>query len=464
MMSSQDRSNAGAITTLERAYGWLDSHIDYEKKLDRLSPADDAFKLDPVRRLLEAIGSPQRGLRTAHIAGTRGKGSSALALEALALAAGLRVATFTSPHLYEYRERIRLNGEPIPPEGFTGLMRSLAGAYDHLHAGAGFQTVFELLTAAFFLAAKEAGAELCIVETGLGGRLDSTNVIDAGPVLLTRIGLEHMHLLGDTHEKIAAEKAGILKRGGWGVYSRQGFDSVVEVFERRAREVGAPLESAVDLIPCIKERYSPEGMELSFLFGGSPVSLRLPLYGPFVAENLQGVLAFYKRLASRGAIPELEPGVIQSAWEKLRLPGRMQALRLADPRNLRLFVDGAHCPTGAAAVAATLREHFGSVPATAVVGMMADKQHEAFFKALASWPHWRGVVCYDMPGNPRAARAVQLAEAARGHFPHVDVCPDVTSALELALDRPGEREMIVAVGSIFSVGPVSDWSCTHGRT
>jgi dihydrofolate synthase/folylpolyglutamate synthase len=463
-MSSQDRSNAPAFTTLQQAYAWLDSHINYEKKLDRISAADEAFKLDPIRRLLEAVGSPHRGLPTAHIAGTRGKGSSALALEALARAAGLRVGTFTSPHLYEYRERIRIDGAPVSPDDFIPLMRSLAGGHAQLHTDAGFQTVFELLTAAFFLAARQANVDLAIIETGLGGRLDSTNVIDAGPVLLTRIGLEHMHILGETPEAIAAEKAAILKPGGWGVYSAQGYASVVDVFQRRAQSVAAPLLEAASLVPCIKEHYTPEGMELTFRYCEAALPLRLPLFGPFLAENLQGVLAFYDRLAAEGVVPQLDPASIQTAWESLRLPGRMQRFDPADPREIQLFVDGAHCPTGAAAVAAAMGRHFGSDPASALVGMMADKQHRAFFEALAAWPHWRSVVCYDLPGNPRAASGADLAAVARGFFPEVQVCPDVAGALEWIWDRAERRDRIVALGSIFSVGPVSDWSRSHGRT
>lgn len=465
MMSSQDKSGAGPFETLSEACAWLDSHINWEKRLDHVRTPDESFKLDPIRRLLGRLDHPHRHGLSIHIAGSRGKGSSALALEALLLASGLRVATFTSPHLYEYRERIRIGGEPLPPREFVTCLREVARANPLERGNAEtFQTVFELLTATFFLAARRAGADILIVETGLGGRLDCTNVLEPGAVLLTRIGLEHTHILGDTHEAIAAEKAAILKPGGWGIANRQDEPGVIGVFDARSQQTGAPLLRAEERVPLLAAAYSPEGMQLHFAFGPETLNLELPLYGPFLTENLQGVLALYQELVRRKAIPGLPLAEIEQALTGLRLPGRMQPLTIAGAPDARMIVDGAHCPIGARAVASALEAHFGETPAIAVVGMMADKNHDAFFRALGSWPHWEKILVYQIDSIPRAASTERLIGAAGSHFSAVEGAPNLQTALHLALDQAASRAMIIALGSIFSVGPVMDWSCCHGRT
>lgn len=463
MMSSADRAQSPAFASLAEAYAWLDSHINYERRLHEVSDPESAFVLDPFRRLLERLGSPHRGTASVHIAGTRGKGSSALALELLLTAAGLRVATFTSPHLYEYRERIRIAGVPLDPDSFARCLEQAARARtaDGDTPGS-FKTVFELLTAVFFLAARQHGADFLVVETGLGGRLDTTNVLDPGPVLLTRIGLEHTHILGDTLEKIAAEKAAILKRGGWGVHTRQGPEAL-GVFRRRAAGVEAPLIDSADLAPCVHSVFDESGMRLRFRLPEGELPLNLPLFGPFLIENFEGVLAMFHELSVRRIVPPLSRAAVAEALRALLLPGRMQPLPLPTRTGVSLLVDGAHCPTGAAAVAAAMAAHFPDASATAVVAMMIDKDHEGFFKGLARWTGWRRIVCYALD-NPRAAPAESLARAASRHFGQVRICSNLETALQLALERSEEREKIVALGSIFAVGPVSDWSRAHGRT
>lgn len=463
MMSSADRAPSPAFASLAEAYAWLDSHINYERRLHEVSDPESAFVLDPFRRLMERLDSPHRGIASVHIAGTRGKGSSALALEVLLTAAGLRVATFTSPHLFEYRERIRIAGLPLDPESFARCLEQAARARiaDGDPPGS-FRTVFEFLTAVFFLAARRHDADFLIVETGLGGRLDSTNILDPGPVLLTRIGLEHTHILGDTLDKIAGEKAAILKRGGWGVHTRQE-PAALEVFRRRAACVESPLFESTGLAPCTDGAFDESGMRLRFRLPQGELRLNLPLFGPFLAENLEGVLAMFHELSARHLAPPLSGSAIAEALRGLVLPGRMQPLPLPRGTGVSLLVDGAHCPTGAAAVAAAMGAHFPDASATAVAAMMIDKDHEGFFKGLARWKGWRRIVCYALD-NPRAAPAETLARAARRHFGEVRICSNLETALQLALERSEEREKIVALGSIFAVGPVTDWSRAHGRT
>lgn len=453
---------------LSGAYAWLDGQVNYEARLNAVAYNDKTFELEAFARRLERLGNPHGALRTVHIAGTRGKGSAALALEALLGACGLRTAVYTSPHLTEYRERIRVDGAPISGELFAELLGEVAAA-----GGAGegsgpergeraFKTVFENLTALFFLAARRCAVDWAIVETGLGGRLDSTNVLPPGPVLLTRIGLEHTHLLGDTIEKIAGEKAAILKAGGWGVMAAQAVAegpgvSAEEVFQNRAHAVEARLDAAPALCPLRAVEARPGGLRVELDFEGRPLTLNLPLYGAFQAENMQNALAVFARLRQEGQIPRISDEQIVGALAGLRIPGRMERVS----ERPELYVDGGHCPTAAAALARTMALHFGDEPAGLIVAMMQDKDHDGFFRELARWPGWAWVWCY-RGDSPRAMDAPALAQAARGHFGQVSAFENLEQILEL-LGRPADKVMrVVATGSLHTVARLESWGAVHG--
>lgn len=464
MMSSAKGSDPPRFAALDEAYAWLDSHINYERFLHRVDYGPDRFALEPFRALLGRLGDPHREIPAIHIAGTRGKGTSAMALEALLRACGYRTATYTSPHLREYRERISIDGQPLGAEAFCRALEAAARARNETAQGTeSFKTVFEYLTAIYFLASREAGIGWRIVETGLGGRLDATNALDAGAVLLTRIGLEHTHLLGDTIAKIAAEKAAILKTGGWGVMTRQDASGEAEaVFRSRALAVSAELSDAGALCPILSAEYHPRGMRLVYEFEGEALELNLPLFGPFVAENLQGALAMFAELRRRGLITRISRERIAGALQSLRLPGRMQPAWLNATGEPQLLIDSAHCPTGAAALAESIQAHFGSIPAVLVAGMMSDKQHDGFFEALGRWPHWRKVICYKID-TPRAESAESLARFAASAGPDVKIAPDLMTALELAAIEAEEGYRLIAAGSIYPVASILDWSRNHVR-
>lgn len=431
---------------LDAAYAWLEGHVNYERNLGHVRYGEAEFDLDAFARALGSIGSPQRGLRTLHIAGTRGKGSAALALESLLESAGLKTAVYTSPHLSEYRERIRIGGRMISPELFCELLGRIAAA----EAENKFKTVFEILTALHFLAACESNADWAIVETGLGGRLDCTNVIDPGPVLFTRVALEHTRLLGGTIDAIATEKAAILKPGGWAVFGAQEDSRAAEaVFRRRATEVAAPLAYAPTICPLRELRAHSAGLDLDFVFEGKPLAIRTSLLGPFQAENIQTALAMLACLRERGIATALTEPKIAEALDHLTIPGRMQRVGAAP----EWIFDGAHCPTAAAALARAMQAHFGDEPALAFVGMMADKDHEGFFAGLAGWGGWRGVVCY-RPPSPRGLPAEKLAEAARHYFATVEFCDDLNDALQKTVHLVDTTIRIVACGTLFGIGPI----------
>lgn len=464
-MSSTSPPRSPRFSSLAEAYGWLDSHINFEPRLDRIAYDDRTFTLDPFRARLARLGDPHRGIPTIHIAGTRGKGSAALLIEALLMASGKRVATFTSPHLREYRERIRIDGAPAGPSLFMRGLEKAASAAAESDAGSpeGIKTVFELLTATFFLAAREAKVDFLVVETGLGGRLDCTNVLDAGPVLLTRIGLEHTRLLGDTIQKIAAEKAAILKPGGWAVYSVQAGDGAAEkVFADRARAVGARLHAASVVCPLRAQAFHSGGLSLTYEFEGRPLRLDLAQYGVFWAENIQSALSVFTRLRELNVVGPITHEEIVSSLESVQIEGRMQPLASERGESGKVFIDSGHDPTAARALAQSMEAHFGPEPAVAYVSLMADKDASGFFRELARWRHWEELVVY-AADIERAASAQALARAAGPFFERVLTCPNMDSAVQSATAHAEKGHRIVFTGTIYALARIQDWRTPHGR-
>ena len=448
---------------LAGAYAWLDGHINYERNLGAIHYDHRTFEIDAFRRRLGALGDPQRGLRTIHIAGTRGKGSAALAIEALLRASGLRTAVYQSPHIREYRERIRIDGQPVDGAVFTQLLSRIARVPIAREGGRPvhhFKTVFENLTALFFMAARDANVDWVVIETGLGGRLDATNVIDPGPVLLTRIGLEHTQLLGKTLEKIAGEKAAILKPDGWGVVGTQDASGeAMRVFGERSAATGAPLSRADELCPIEQIDCRREGLRLGLIFEGQPLAIQTELFGDFQAENLQNALAMLCALRTRGLVPQTDRTDLARALGRLRIPGRLERVC----RRPELFADGGHCPTAAAALARAMEAHFGQEPAGLLVAMMDDKDHNAFFEGLARWGGWKRVVCY-RGFSPRAAPAELVAEAAKRHFHDVEVTNNLGATLqEWLAGAEKNTQRAVATGSLYSIAWFQDWGAQHGQ-
>lgn len=444
------------------AYAWLDGRVNYEKTLDGAVNGDFAASLSDFRRRLAGLGDPQRALSTIHLAGTRGKGSTALMLEALLEASGVRTATFTSPHLSEYRERIRLGGRPVPGNDFAAsLARTAAPAGPQR----GFKTVFETLTAMFFDLARRGETERAVVETGLGGRWDATNAIDPGPVLWTTIGFDHTHILGNTAGAIAGEKAAVLKPGGWAVMGAQDEPEAEEVFAARAAETGAEMLRAEELCPLESVEAGPDGLKMEIVFEGRRWVLELPIYGLFQARNLQNALAMLGELRRRGEIPIAPRKALEVALGGLNLPGRMTLLRRC---GVDLIVDGAHCPSGARALAKSLQAHFGQRPAILCVAMMRDKDHERFFRELAGgWNGWREVWCYPAPG-PRGMSPEDLSVLCRVHFSGVRVFQNMKQLLDKIgvlsdkksmgrVANEGASSLVVAAGTFYTVASFTTW-------
>lgn len=393
--------------------------------------------LSRTEELLDKLGRPQDRLKYIHIAGTNGKGSCAAMLSSILKAAGYRTGLYTSPYLFRFHERMQVNGEPIGDEELAALVTRIKplaeGMADH-------PTEFEIITATALQWFAEQRCDIVVLEVGLGGRLDATNVIAAPEAaVLMNIGLDHTAVLGDTVEQIAAEKAGILKPGCDAVaYQQQ--ESVLEVFRQKARELGARLQIA-DFSQLKPEFDSLEGQ--SFTYKGQPYALSL--LGDHQLRNAAVVLETVEVLRRRGwqLSPEaVEHGLYATVW-----PARFELVSEEPP----FIVDGGHNPQCARSVAANLLRYFPHTRRVLLVGVLGDKDYPALFDILNDAADaW---VCVT-PNSDRALPAAELGAFLERYGKPVTVCSDIPEGVETAREQAGEDGMACAVGSLYMAGAV----------
>jgi len=393
--------------------------------------------LERIEALLEAIGHPERSMTLAQIAGTNGKGSVSAMLASILQAAGRKVGFYSSPHLVDLRERIRVNGHPIAEADLADGVEALGTLIARLDA-----TMFEALTALALDHFAREGVEVAVLEVGLGGRLDSTTVGRPAVEVITSIDLDHQAYLGATLEAIAAEKAAII-RSGIAISARQE-PAAEAVLARRAAETGVPLlVEGHDLLVRVRHA-SLEGQWLDLEGPGWRVDdVRCALLGSFQPGNALLAAAASRVLgADEGAVRQ---GLALAHW-----PGRFQLLHRSPP----VVVDGAHNPAGARALAASLATYFPSERVTFVIGTSEDKDQAGILSALL--PLARRMI-FAAADHPRAMDPAALAQVARGvkggeSIP-IDTAPSPTEALRMAVSAPGTTTVCVA-GSLFLIGAI----------
>ena len=393
--------------------------------------------LSRVRELLDRLERPQDALRFVHIAGTNGKGSCAAMLASILRAAGYRTGLYTSPYLFRFNERMQVNGEPISDEDLADVVTAIR---PHADAMEDHPTEFELMTAAAFLWFKQQRCDIVVLEVGLGGRLDATNVIDAPEAaVIMNIGLDHTAILGDTVEQIAGEKAGILKPGCDAVLYQQK-ESVMDVVREKCREVGAALHIA-DFSRLSGEFDSLEGQ--SFLYKDEPYALAL--LGDHQLRNAAVVLETVEVLRRRGwRLPqeEVEHGLYATVW-----PARFELVS----REPDFVVDGGHNPQCARAVTDNLLRYFPHTRRVLLVGVLADKDYPALFDILNEAADvW---ICVT-PESDRALPAEELAKLLEKTGKPVTVCASIPEGVDAAREAAGENGMACAVGSLYMAGAV----------
>lgn len=417
------------------------------ERLKALHPKAIDLSLGRMERLLAALGHPERQLAPViHIAGTNGKGSLVAYLDAILRAHGLRVQSYVSPHLVRFAERIRFDGVPIDDSALATVLEECERA----NRGAPI-TFFEITTAAAFLAFARRPANVLILEVGLGGRLDATNVI-AKPELcaITPVSMDHMHYLGDTIEAIAGEKAGILKPGVPAIIGPQ-IPDAARVIEARAAALGAPL------LRHGKEWTVSRARDLLMFDAlGAHREFPLPaLLGPHQIDNAGNAIACAKAL-TRFAVSDkaIADGLANARW-----PGRLQRLTrgpLVDalPSGVELWIDGGHNAAAGEALAQAAQALFADRPLDLVVGMLNTKTVEGFLRPLM--PRVRRLAAVAIPGEPNSLPAEAVASTAA----RLGIAAESASGVAAALGRlvrqgaPARPQRVLICGSLYLIGTV----------
>jgi dihydrofolate synthase/folylpolyglutamate synthase len=434
----------------EAALDYLFSATDYEK-MRRVRYNADTFSLDRMRRLLERLGSPERRLRSVHVAGTKGKGSTAAMAHAIAAACGLKTGLYTSPHLIDIRERIHVGRDPIAPEDLERLIRAARPHVEHLREEGDPATFFEIFTALAFAHFAASGVDLAVVEVGLGGRLDATNVLTPDVSVLTAISIDHVEQLGGTLSAIAAEKAGIVKPGV-PVVSQPQPPEALEVVERACRAAGSPM---MLVGRDVTYTWSPapdggrRGIRLSVR---TPLAAYEDLFVPLMGEH-QAINAAAAIAAAECVGPmrgRLTPQTVRRALAGVQWPGRMEYL--AGPPEMVL--DGAHNRASMERLAEGLARHFPGRRIVTVFASAADKDVDGMLAVLAERMPGTPVVL-TRTDNPRAADPADLASrfAALGGQA-AEMTADVPAALRRAAELASPDALIVACGSLYLVGEI----------
>jgi dihydrofolate synthase/folylpolyglutamate synthase len=409
--------------------------------------------LDRIVDLLDLLGEPQRAYPSIHITGTNGKTSTARMVDQLLRELGLRTGRHTSPHLEHVTERICIDGEPLSAERFVELYDEIAPyaeVVDGRHPDR--VTFFELLTAMSFAAFADAPVDVAVVEVGLGGRWDATNVINAPVAVVTPISLDHIGILGDTIEEIAREKSGLIHPGATVISAPQP-EVAARVLEARAQEVGATiLREGGDF--GVRSRNVAIGGQVLELQGlaGTYDEIFLPLYGEHQASNAACALAAVEAFLGARDHGPLDLDAVRAAFADVRSPGRMEVLR----RSPTVLIDGAHNPAGAAALAAALEDAFGFDRIVAVVAVLGDKDALGLLEQLEPVV---SEVIVTTNSSPRALSVEDLMAVALEVFgeDRVSAALRLDDAIDAAIgaaEASGELggSGVLVTGSIVTVG------------
>jgi dihydrofolate synthase / folylpolyglutamate synthase len=422
---------------LTDALAWLDTHIDFEATVPSIRSLPT---LERMRVLAGLLGDPQGAYPAIHITGTNGKGSTAAMATALLGAQGLTVGTYTSPNLTRVNERISRNGEPIDDDAFLEVLESLARLEPLMEDP---PTRFELLTAAALAWFADEAVDVAVIEVGLGGTWDCTNVVDGDVAVLTNVSFDHTEVLGPTLEDIAGDKSGIFKAGSRVVIGETD-PTLVALLRQAARQAGvSEVWVREQDFACTANRLAVGGRLIDVRTpGGAYGELLVPLHGAHQGENASCAIAAVEAFFGSA----LQEDVVEQAFSTVRVPGRLEVIG----RHPLVVVDGAHNVAGMIVLARSLVEEFTvEGEAQAVVGMLSGRDPAAMLEALLTAGIRSVVAC--APHSPRALAADVVAEAAAGLGMEVSVAASPREAVTRAIGRASPEDRIVVCGSLYVV-------------
>ncbi len=427
---------------IDRALAWLAEHVNYEATgAPPRAGSVGGLSLDRMRRLVEVLDDPQRQYPVVHVTGTNGKGSTARMAAAVLTEAGLQVGVYASPHLQRINERISRDGEPIADDDLAAVLTDLHGLVPVAGVDPSF---FELLTAAAFRWFAEVAVDVAVVEVGLLGRYDATNVADAAVAVITNIGPDHTDFEGDWRRNVALEKAGIIKPDSFVVLGETD-PALVEVFAEAAKAAGAEgMWERGEHFACEENLLAVGGRMLDLRTpNGTVEEVFLPLHGAHQGDNaacgLAAVEAFFGE--------PLSVEVVRDAMATVTAPGRFEIVS----REPLVVLDGAHNAAGAAVAAETLAGDF-EVPGgrILVVGLLAPRDPASVLESLDAGSADLVVAC--TPPSPRGIPAREVATAAASLGVAAEVVPDVAKAVSRAINAAGADDAVLITGSLYVVG------------
>ena len=427
------------------ALAYIDTFINSERSPD-FSRQARFYNLERISYLLTQLGNPHRQLKVVHVAGSKGKGSTAALIASILTHAGYKTGLFTQPHLISPRERCRINSRLISEEEFARSVDQLKPSIEAMGElkSIGRVSFFEIYTALAFSYFADNAVDFAVIEVGLGGRLDATNVVDPLVSVITPISLEHTAILGDTHEAIAKEKAEIIKPNRPVVLAPQ-IPEAQAVFEDVAADRDAPIDAVGRDIHLKRKDWNISGQtfDLTTQSAFYP-DLFLPLLGEHQAFNAATAVACIERIRKEGyTVPQTS---IYDGLREVRWPGRMQVVG----RSPVILLDGAHSPTSAEALCKAIREIFRYRRLILVVGLMRDKDLQAIGQVLC--PFAAEIITTQAFDNPRVIPAEEIAQAWLETGANFHVCPSVREAIPLAQSIATPSDLICIAGSIYIVG------------
>ncbi len=413
------------------------------ERLDALKDRDMNLELDVIEALLDALGNPQRSLEAVHVAGTNGKGSVCAYLSSMLVEAGQTVGTYASPHVHEVTERIRVDADPIDEDRFTKLADHVL---DVAEAKELEPTYFEALTAMAFVHFAEVDVDYAVIEVGLGGAKDATNVLqDPAVTVITNVGIEHAQQLGDTDEQIAREKAGVMRNGVPVVTGAEGL-ALKAVWSEAAKQ-RAPLKVLRSLGRPEIQEHSLDGITFTLPEKGyGEITSRMP--GQHMASNAAIAIHTFDILREQGL--DAPDEAITQGIEETFLPGRMEVLQ----KNPAFIVDGAHNPDAVRTLRTFLQEQ-DFEEYYIMFGSLRDKDYSTMMEILA--PESREVFVTKPPGSgERGLNAKALAGEANRHCSRVRTVHNLETALKTMLGTADPEDVVLAFGSFYLAGAVRD--------